>query len=197
MGNSALIASLSRALERLAIVGAGVLCVWFGYQLFATVPIGDSTFNLNMGSYVINVTKVGPGIVFAGFGIFLLWRCLTAVVTINGDIAQSTTVDPKPAGVIFGIPSSGSTDPVRLKNDIAVLNAMAASASRTIDQADIERVAHQARVALLAQNWDSAWGDASMLSRLRDGEIPPDGPVNDIYTAQSQYLARVQGEEFR
>lgn len=62
--------SLARAIERLAIVGAGVLCVWFGYELFQTVPLGDSNIDVKWGSYIVTVTKVGPGIVFAGFGIF-------------------------------------------------------------------------------------------------------------------------------
>lgn len=175
MNDSTTAITLARALERLVIVAAGVLCVGFGYQLFATVPIGDSTLDLKLGSYVINVTKVAPGIVFAGFGIFLLWRCLSAVITIKHG----------PNEIHFGLPAgANSTDPVRLKNDIAVLNAMAAG-SRSIDRADVERVAHQARVALLAQSWDPAWGDAAAFARLKDGDIPGSGPVSEIYNAQS------------
>jgi hypothetical protein len=175
MGDSMTAVTFARALERLAIVGAGILCVWFGYHLFAIIPVGDSTLGLNFGSYVINVTKVAPGIVFAGFGIFLLWRCLSAVITIKQG----------PDVVHFGFPAvANSTDPVRLKNDVAVLNAMAAG-SRAIDPADIERVAHQARVALLAQSWDPAWGDAAVFAKLKDGDIPGSGPVSEIYNAQS------------
>jgi len=181
MNDSMTAITLARALERLVIVAAGILCVGFGYQLFATVPIGDSTLDLKLGSYVINVTKVAPGIVFAGFGIFLLWRCLNAVITIK----QGADELKGSSEIHFGLPASAnSSDPVRLKNDIAVLNAMAAG-SRAIDPADVERVAHQARVALLAQSWDPAWGNAAVFARLKEGDIPRSGPVSEIYNAQS------------
>jgi hypothetical protein len=186
MADAALFVIVSRAVERLAVVAAGTVCIWCGYKLFGSVATNDATATFKFGNNAISLTKIGPGVLFAGFGIGLLWKCISAVITVG-----STTDTPKkrasssPA-LIFGLPQGrGQIDTVRLKNDIAVLNALAPAVPPPgLDQPDVERALHQARVALLAQSWDPSWGDEDAMRGLAEGRVPSAGPVSELYNAR-------------
>lgn len=174
-----------RVLERIAIVGAGALCVWLGYRLFQLVPTADSTGEFHWGNNTLTLTKVGPGVFFALFGVFLLWRSLSAAVRVPIGAAPGHGA---PAMAIF---ATGEADAaaheqkaVHARNDIAILNALAAHGPPGLDPADVERTAHQARVAMLARVWHPAWGDDAAFRRLEAGEVPAEGPVHDLYFAE-------------
>jgi hypothetical protein len=88
----------SRLAERLVVAGAGILCLWMGFQLFkllnenrtellasvatiakdaanspTTVPAAQSSFEAKLGEVLsVKMSQVGPGIFFALFGASLL-----------------------------------------------------------------------------------------------------------------------------
>lgn len=176
----------TRSLERLAIVGAGVLCIWFGFELFQSVPIDNSTVNASMGTYSLNVTKVAPGVFFAAFGVLLLWQSLRAAVSIKLPTDDKTGAAGNP--VVFY--SRTAVDPMvaplaQARHDLAVLNAMASKPPQELTAADVAMAVHSARAAILGQVWDPAWGDAQSYRRLSEhSEIPEQGPVHDLYYAK-------------
>lgn len=62
-------------LFRLAVIGAGLAGIYFGYRLFLhrpSVTTGESVFQGKFANAEVLLRSTGPGIFFAGFGTFLV-----------------------------------------------------------------------------------------------------------------------------
>ena len=96
-----------RFVERIIVAIGGVISIIMGGWLYSLgIDQGDASFEV--GKFIVR--GQGPGIVFAGGGVFVLWFCLRTPVTVkiiatdleSGStshtlITLSQTVDPPPA----------------------------------------------------------------------------------------------------
>jgi hypothetical protein len=75
------VTDLMRMIERLVIVGGGIVAIYLGYRLFliANLP-SESGAKLKVKAIEITVTKIGPGIFFAALGSYILWTAMTQPV---------------------------------------------------------------------------------------------------------------------
>ena len=95
---------LTRAAERMLLVLVGALAIYLGYSLFLRMPNaakgkqdGEGKIELP-GGVSIFLTRVGPGIFFALFGIAVIGYSVTRPVSL--DFPPPTTV-ASAAGCIF------------------------------------------------------------------------------------------------
>lgn len=71
------VADLMRMIERQLIVLGGILAIFLGYRLFRIVDIPpDSEGKLKTKLIEVTATKIGPGVFFAAFGVFVLWTSM-------------------------------------------------------------------------------------------------------------------------
>jgi hypothetical protein len=87
---------LTRAAERMLLVLVGALAIYLGYSLFLRMPNaakgaqdGEGKIELP-GGISIFLTRVGPGIFFALFGILVIGYSVTRPV--NLDLPPATTL---------------------------------------------------------------------------------------------------------
>jgi hypothetical protein len=185
---------LFRGVERLAIVAAGVLLIYFGFRLFLALPTAHgSDGKLEMPSASVTVSRVGPGVFFAVFGTFLLWQMAEKVIRVDQAappvaVVESTAPPPR-ATVIFGSGAAAPPSPQALRharNDLAALNCAERRLLPTLPpelRDDVTRAFRRARVAMLEPVWQPAWGGREVADVARLGNWPP-GELAEIATAQ-------------
>jgi hypothetical protein len=179
---------LFRGVERLAVVAAGVLLIYFGYRLFLTLPtVHGSDGELKMPSASVTVSKVGPGVFFAVFGTFLLWQMAEKVIRF--DLPAPTAMAdaaPRPQAV-FGTPVPADTQSLRLlRQDMAALNCLEArmlAAAPAELRMDMQRAVQRARAALIEGVWQPRWGGAEAAEATRLGAWPH-AEIAEIATAR-------------
>jgi len=90
----AMTAEVLRMIERLIVAGGGALAVYLGYALFKVVPL-KSESGVTLKSAIVNIacTKVGLGVIFAAFGMFVLVSDLRSTITVSDDAAQQALSD--------------------------------------------------------------------------------------------------------
>jgi hypothetical protein len=186
---------LFRAAERLLIVGAASLCIFLGYRLFQSLP----TFHGSEGKLIflktsVSLSKIGPGVFFALFGAFVLWRSTENVLVLNPPVNPTTQTSRQAAAAIYFGPEAAPNTPgndtraQHARADIAIINCIGRGASpylATLGQPTVETALHNARVGLLETAWQLEWGGKKELEELRNGNIPTSGQLAEIYNAQN------------
>lgn len=79
----------ARAMERLMVVGGGILAIWLGYRLFSMVVADRGAFEAQSGKWSVRLQRIGPGVFFALFGSGTLAFAISNPLTVtnpNGDI---------------------------------------------------------------------------------------------------------------
>jgi hypothetical protein len=191
---------LMRMVERLFGVLAGGLCVVLGYQLFIKLPEkADSSGKVILpGGVSIWLSRVGPGIFFALFGVAIVAYSFASAVRVTD---EQTAARPSMRA------SAGATTRAVVASSRREISAMSdRSGARTTREereeqltylrltmanlnAAIDRLQHDsqppererlvaglqgAKMLLLRTSWDQAWGDpARFQAWVNSGAILP------------------------
>jgi hypothetical protein len=173
----------TRAAERILLVLVGALAVYLGYRLFREIPSAEkSTGKLQLpGGVSIFLTRIGPGVFFALFGIGVIGYSVVRPIELQV---------PTPAGSAsysgFG-QRDPPTEPVvqgsgpDARTSIARLNGMLEDARSRLEPpkvAEIEQAIRAAKIALMLGHWEPAWGDRAAFAQWAreraDKDPPPD-----------------------
>ena len=174
-----------RAAERLSVVVVGALSIWIGYRLFVLLPRrreGEAKIELP-GDVSIYVSRIAPGIFFALFGAGLIAHSATKPVSYsdamhafadNGEAAATAASDGGGrqfvgVGPGLAVATEAPLGPVIALDDLLRGLDAAATDARTVASGsrllDIEMALSHAKLALLRERWDPAWGSYASLHR--------------------------------
>jgi hypothetical protein len=174
--------ALSRATERILLVLVGALAVYLGYLLFRQIPgvnKGEGKIVLP-GGVSIFMTRIGPGVFFALFGVAVIGYSVAKpvqldmpnVASLSGFGHRSDPLAPTLTAPILG------PEPERV---IAKLNGLLAEARQRLDApaaAEFEAAVRYAKYAVMMGGWKAQWGDRTAFERwIRengDKDLPDD-----------------------
>jgi hypothetical protein len=176
-----LVVMLSRATERILLVLVGGLAVYLGYRLFQLIPrTSKSEGKLELpGGVSIFLTRIGPGIFFALFGI----------AVIGYSVAQPVRLDLPNVATLSGfgqrneVPTTRSSELVagyEPERVVAKLNGLILEARQRLDPpaaAEYEAAIRSAKYSIMLGRWKAEWGDRAAFERWarENGEKdPPD-----------------------
>ena len=195
-----------RVIERVLAVAIGGLSIYLGYRLFVrmpNLPRGEAKASLP-GGVSIALSRIGPGVVFSGFGIVVVALSLYRGLTISESAelrqvaatgADSARADSAPLGrsratrvinylgpSVDGVDSAQRArrreDARRTVEDLDALRALVKHAAPD-QQGDMERAIRDAKVATLGMVWDGDWGDFATFHNwvvdMRESEPVPPG----------------------
>ena len=184
---SLLAVTLARAAERLMLVLAGMLAVYLGYRLFAQMPAADkSEGRLKLpGGVSIHLSRTGPGLFFALFGAAIIGYSVTRPFDLKipaeiaatrpgaAEAAAGRTIQLSGFGPATQAQSGPDTETI-----LARLNFYFEEQSPRLDRPardELAQALRQAKLALMLQNWQPAWGDrAAFATWVTAGvEAPP------------------------
>ena len=193
---------LMRMAERLLGLLAGALCVVLGYQLFIRLPEkSDSSGKVILpGGVSIWLSRVGPGIFFALFG----------VAIIAYSFASTVRVSEQTAAPVVQASTGTTTTLAASRREISAMSDRSSRATREEREeqltylrlalsnlnAAIDRLQHDtqpperdrlvaglqgAKMLLLRGNWDTPWGDpARFQAWVNSGAVLPAPSGMDI-----------------
>jgi hypothetical protein len=195
---SFMVVVLARATERILLVLVGALAIYLGYSLFRQIPstakgsaLGEGKIELP-GGVSIFVTRIGPGVFFALFGIAVIGYSVTRPV--NLDFPGATTV----ASTTSGLHYSSMTEVDTMRNSaasvagpepgdvVARLNGLFQNAQRqmnTVEAEDLARMIRAAKFSVVLANWQPQWGDRAVYERWMREHGNEDPPANLVPAA--------------
>ena len=187
---------LTRAAERMLLVLVGALAIYLGYSLFLRMPNaakgrqdGEGKIELP-GGVSIFLTRVGPGIFFALFGIAVIGYSVTRPVSL--DFPPPTTVASAGGLHFSGITESGAarnTAPLaeiagpEAKIVVARLNGIyqkTQSQLNTVEAAELAQIIRAAKFAVILGGWKPEWGDRAAFERWAHEHGDQDPPPNIV-----------------
>ncbi|MBS0527445.1 MAG: hypothetical protein JSS04_27715 [Proteobacteria bacterium] len=194
---------LMRMAERLLGLLAGGLCVVLGYQLFIRLPDkADSAGKVILpGGVSIWLSRVGPGIFFALFGVAIIAYSFASTVRISEQTAApvqasadtpTTTLASSRREISAMSDRSGQRvareereeQLTYLRLALANLNAAIDRLQRDTQPPERERLVaglQGAKMLLLRGNWDTSWGDpARFQAWVNSGAVLPAPSGMDI-----------------
>jgi len=206
---------LMRMAERLLGLLAGGLCVILGYQLFIRLPEkADSSGKVLLpGGVSIWLSRVGPGIFFALFGVAIIAYSFASTVRISEQMAAPVQAAATGAAQtalatsrreISAMSDRSAQHASReereeqltyLRLALANLNAAIDRLQRDTQPPERERLVaglQGAKMLLLRGNWDVPWGDpARFQAWVNSGAVLPapagmDIPAGLYLTGQTQ-----------
>lgn len=180
---------LLRFLERMVCVLLGGLAIYLGYRLFRDVPqMTDSSGKIVLPWNIsVAVTRVGPGVFFALFGVVAVGTSLVMPLRLSG---ADATAKSRSEQVIYASPplaaEAGSRADARrlLEKEMNLLNSIPRQLRAELAQIDREDIADGlARVKL--RMLESVWGTreegfgeyaqfATWVRQGATGEPPPE-----------------------
>jgi hypothetical protein len=194
---SFMVVVLTRATERILLVLVGALAIYLGYSLFRYIPstakgsaLGEGKIELP-GGVSIFLTRIGPGVFFAVFGIAVIGYSVTRPV--NLDFPVATTV-----ASTAGLHYSGMTEADLVRNSapsvagpgpgdvVARLNGLYQNAQRhmnTVEAEDLARIIRAAKLSVILANWQPQWGDRTLYERWVREHGNEDPPANLVPAA--------------
>jgi hypothetical protein len=196
---------LMRMAERLLGLLAGGLCVVLGYQLFIRLPDkADSSGKVILpGGVSIWLSRVGPGIFFALFGVAIIAYSFASTVRVSEQTAAQAPTPAVTTSAAQALVSSRreisamsdrsgqrATREEReeqltyLRLTLANLNAAIDRLQRDTQPPERERLVaglQGAKMLLLRNNWDAPWGDpARFQAWVNSGAVLPAPAGMDI-----------------
>lgn len=195
---------LFRGVERLLAVIIGGVAIYLGYRLFQTVVLpADGALEAKIDGYgSLIMSRIGPGIFFALFGAAVVITSLAKPVSLSESVTPATpaaapsvampatTIAPTTTRSYSGV--SGTDDPEARGRQRAEARQTLSRLGRIpplLDggvRTDAEEALKKARLALIGEVWDPAWGhygrfrDEALTGDLR--RLPdPYGPALDLF----------------
>jgi hypothetical protein len=168
---------LSRAVERVLVIAAGIVAIWIGYRLFVLMPArddGESKLELP-GGISIFISRVGPGVLFALFGAALIAYAATKPISFeqSGAIAEpGKSVSGSPT-IKLQTMSAASTASANAHPNVppqsltraaalAMINTWLRETTAGVDQRAIGQrtmAAREAKLAIMREVWEpTQWG---------------------------------------
>ena len=176
-----LVVALSRATERILLVAVGALAVYLGYSLFRHIPTANKAEGkLDLpGGVSIFLTRIGPGVFFALFGIAVIGYSVAQPVRLDlPDVAVLSGLgqrNEQPAPTTSGLVAG--PEPERV---VAKLNGLVLEARPRLDPpaaAEFEAAVRSAKLSVMLARWKPEWGDRAAFERwARDNgdQDPPE-----------------------
>ena len=190
--------AMARAGERILLVLVGAMAVYLGYSLFRNIPNasrsahGEGKIELP-GGVSIFMTRIGPGVFFALFGIAVIGYSATKPVQFNFPSAPTATAGAVTAGTVVNYSGLGERDtapalrlpaaPTVSKPEIVVakLNGAYQEAQKRLTTpaaAELADAIRAAKFAVMLVNWKPEWGDRAKFEQWvrehGDKDPPPD-----------------------
>lgn len=189
---------LLRFLERITAVVIGGMAVYFGFRLFQEVPEhkdGTGKFVLPWDISIV-MTKIGPGVFFALFGVGAVCLALIRPLEISSQRPKHSGEEEEPSIYYVTLPSVDQTARsdarALLRREIAVLNTIPSLLRPNLPEHELDSIKRRiARVKLLLirpvwGNPEEGFGDISKFEHwVRTGE--PDPPPIGINKALLLY----------
>lgn len=199
-----------RELERMLIVGGGIVAVVLGYRLFINLPMleADGTGKIQLpGGVSIFLSRIGPGIFFALFGSAVLSLALKEVIFARETAPATAASSP---GATHGAAQrvyysgAGPTTTVGLDQRQAERNNAVGTISQLktvqdtvevtlkgVAKDDAMTALEDAQVRIMRTVWDEdAWGPLGDFEQWRKAGMPQPAPKNIARAAA--LLARTQ-----
>jgi hypothetical protein len=191
---------LMRMVERLFGLLAGGLCVVLGYQLFIRLPEkADSSGKVILpGGVSIWLSRVGPGIFFALFGVAIVVYSFASAVRVTDEQTAAPTLMRTSAGATTQAVVASSRREISAMSDRSGARTTREEREEQLTylrltmtnlNAAIDRLQHDsqppererlvaglqgAKMLLLRTSWDQAWGDpARFQAWVNSGAILP------------------------
>lgn len=161
-----------RFAERLLAVAIGGLAILLGYRLFRSVPEAkDSEGRVTLSKdFTVVVSRVGPGVFFALFGVIVvglsLWRPVSFVLPVPGPVAGQAAA-PAPSAITFSGAASAAEESeadarrdkrLQLRREIALLNELPARLDAGLPQTDRDRI-ERALARIKFELMRPVWGE--------------------------------------
>jgi len=177
-----------RVLERLIVVFFAGLSVYLGYRLFLQIPeVRDSQGDIKLPMNIaVKVSRVGPGIFFAIFGVAVLLASYFHPITIETPSkSQATGSDAQRGSKFTGgtvNQSQAEQDQILRRRQVAhsieSLNRVKAVLLKKHPGSDPQgyvKTVSDAKLLLMYLTWDPQWGDFATFQRaVDDGRTPED-----------------------
>jgi hypothetical protein len=191
---SLLTVALTRASERILLVLVGALAIYLGYSLFRHIPnaargahSGEGKIELP-GGISIYLTRIGPGVFFALFGIAVIGYSVAKPVQLSlpaGPVsAQSGNITYSGLGQAAIRPPAQDVGPVAGPEPqvvVARLNGFFKEAQKRLSTpaaAELADAIRAAKFAVMLGRWEPEWGDRAKFERWvrehGDKDPPPD-----------------------
>ena len=179
---------LLRFIERLAVVLLGGMAIYLGYRLFQLVPESkDSSGRVVLPWNVsIVMTRVGPGVFFALFGVAAVGLALLRPLQIDGTDASRSGESRRVSYAGEGGPEDPGNridDRRLLKKEINILNAIPQRLRAELpapDREEVEAAIPRIKLLLMKPVWgkpEQGFGDfARFETWVRDGGHDPAPP---------------------
>jgi hypothetical protein len=176
---------LTRATERILLVLVGALAIYLGYLLFRNIPNaprtarGEGKIELP-GGVSIFLTRIGPGVFFALFGIAVVGYSVTkpiqfgipavpaagSTTVVSGGVTYSGAAQRELAAL-----SSAPASPVAGPEPeivVAKLNGVYEEAQKRLNTpaaAELADMVRAAKYAVMLGRWKPEWGDREKFAR--------------------------------
>jgi hypothetical protein len=197
----------SRAAERILLVLVGAVSVYLGYRLFVRIPNANRSegkFELP-GGVSIFMTRIGPGVFFALFGVAVIGYSVTRPVEFALPTDQKGAITF--SGLGQGSPNrSGATESPSPTDDIVVagaeprsvvahLNGILENARQTMSGSAADEFAQAiraAKYAVMLGDWDPDWGDRNAFAAWARGNGTEDPPLDLVPGAAVVFGATIR-----
>ncbi len=184
-------AVILRCIERILVVCFSGLAIYLGYRLFSQIPDRtDAKGKVVLpGGISIYITRVGPGMFFALFGLIVLSLSLHYSVKIQKDVdpsKESNLSQSASSEVIYrGFNKENKSPDINTKDvmlnmrpDMFQLNNLISLLRSDIgeeERGDVERLIKRIKLNMLYGVWKDEWGDFNLFKEWCDGfsdELP-------------------------
>jgi hypothetical protein len=197
----------SRAAERILLVVVGAVSVYLGYRLFVLIPKANRSegkFELP-GGVSIFLTRIGPGVFFALFGVAVIGYSVTrpveftlptdqkGAITFSGvgqgsDNLPTAAAPPAPVGDIV----IAGAEP---RSVVAHLNGVLENARQTMSGPAADEFAQAVRAAkyaVMLGDWDPDWGDRDAFAAWARENGTEDPPLDRVPGAAVVFGATIR-----
>jgi hypothetical protein len=167
---------LMRFIERMTAVLIGALCIYFGYRLFLHVPEqrdGEGKFVLPLNTSVV-MTRVGPGVFFAFFGIAAVCFALYQQLEMKGGAVSYVGK--------MSTPDERSDARALLRREMATLNTIPRLLRTNLGEHErdsVQRSLRRVKLLLLNPVWGEpggGFGDFSTFQQWVEANEPSPPP---------------------
>lgn len=170
-----------RLLERIIALTIGGFSIYLGYRLFLEVPnLNDVEAEVNLKEQLyVNLSKIGPGVVFAGFGILVVSLSFFKGVKFE-DLENKVSFTGASDTPFVTNPNKSSKPrlPELSPGFFKTLNSIESELKADINsrrKREIKLAISRTKLALMEANWNEEfWGDPVTFRKwVEDGEIYP------------------------